>query len=531
MSHTKQRRATPGPCHHHHNLPPAVSSIVCASLACAQGSGAQAVRCAAPAEGSTAVAGGGVGCERKAILEFLTTRLPPGLASHLQHPPPPRTQLSGPQCIRPFPTHLSAAFFMGDWGRPLRRPASTASPALLKGPPPACSPRSTALSPTSSASASAPVKRPRLAAATKLTTRHVAALSRSSSSSSDDDSDSRSSSAAATQATISIATLRSCRQRASTSLPACVTGDASRAITAAFDDAHLPSQVGLTAASVALAIASRQPVSREQLEALPLLELREICKSHGVKVHGCKADVVIRLLCFFAKRSRASGHRDQLNVLSTIDLRAFCHSEGLPPSVRKSKREEIIAHLLQLAEGEMQLDNDGDASSVAIGVVELRAAVEQSPAGDSSAPSQSFAIDTPALLSPSTPCSLSGSSAAAASAAADAAPRISSARRRLSSPQPNASATAGGGFASNIVFTPDPLLNAALFKHQTSMALPLDHHPQQLASGAVADGVAATSRTRPTHLPGGGFVRGKGVYSQQKIMEAKVKGDAEFLKR
>jgi len=211
------------------------------------------------------------------------------------------------------------------------------------------------------------------------------------------------------------------------------------------------------------------------------------------------------------------------------------HPHTPPPrtQLRKSKREEIIAHLLQLAEGEMQPGNDGDASSVAIGVVELRAAVEQSPAGDSSAPChcQSCAIDTPAFLSPSTPCSLSGSSATAASAAADAAPRISSARLRLSSPQPNASATAGGGFVSNIVFTPDPLFNAALFKHQTSMRLPLDHHPQQLASGAVAYGVAATSRTRPTHLPGGGFVRGTGVYSRQKIMEAKVKGDAEFLKR
>jgi len=66
------------------------------------------------------------------------------------------------------------------------------------------------------------------------------------------------------------------------------------------------------------------------------------------------------------------------------------------------------------------IETEGDplhASTVATGVVELVAAVEQSH----SAPSQYFAINTPALMSPLTPYSLSGSSATAASAAADAA--------------------------------------------------------------------------------------------------------------
>jgi len=73
--------------------------------------------------------------------------------------------------------------------------------------------------------------------------------------------------------------------------------------------------------------------------------------------------------------------------------------------------------------------------------------------------------------------------------------------------------------------------DAALFQLQTGMRQPLDQHPQQLSSGAVADGVAARKRSRPTHLSGGDFVRDTNVYSQQKIFEATVTGDSEVLKR
>ena len=371
-------------------------------------------------------------CDQKTTLELvfeLALVIWSCISSHLRGRPSIRQV---PGASHPPPSHPPAAVFMDDWGRPLRRAASKPS-----SPPkdPACSLQSTASAPTS-----AFAQRPRRTAATKTNARTVAARSPSPSSCADNDSDSlSSSSAAATPATTSIATFRSRLHRARAILPAPVTRDQSLDTATTFEGAHTPSHgsPSLAAASVALAIASNQPTSREQLESLTDVELRQICRSHDVEPHGSKRQLLPRLLCFLAKRSLACGHPHQLNLLSAADLKAFCQTQGVPYT---NNREELIAQLLQLTERQVQHSSDCGAAAFASGVVELTAAAQHPPADHASAPSHSSAIDTPALLSPSTPCSLSGSAAATSSPAPHAAPRISSARRRLSSPQPSATA-------------------------------------------------------------------------------------------
>jgi hypothetical protein len=76
----------------------------------------------------------------------------------------------------------------------------------------------------------------------------------------------------------------------------------------------------------------KQPVSREQLESLTTLELRELCKPRGLKVCGFKNDLVFRLLFSYASDALVSGNHELLTAFSNGDLQRICRQRGLSTS-------------------------------------------------------------------------------------------------------------------------------------------------------------------------------------------------------
>lgn len=72
--------------------------------------------------------------------------------------------------------------------------------------------------------------------------------------------------------------------------------------------------------------------SREQLESLTTLELRELCKPRGLKVCGFKNDLVFRLLFSYATDAQISGNYEPLRDFSTGDLQRICRERGLSSS-------------------------------------------------------------------------------------------------------------------------------------------------------------------------------------------------------
>ena len=98
---------------------------------------------------------------------------------------------------------------------------------------------------------------------------------------------------------------------------------------------HQPfnSSAAYHSSSAAAAISTpKQYFSREKLESLTTLELRELCKPRGLKVCGFKNDLVFRLLFSYATDAQISGNYEPLRDFSTGDLQRICQERGLSTS-------------------------------------------------------------------------------------------------------------------------------------------------------------------------------------------------------
>jgi hypothetical protein len=98
------------------------------------------------------------------------------------------------------------------------------------------------------------------------------------------------------------------------------------------DEAHsevFPSDSQLSLVEL---IASKKPINRLHLESLTTPQLRALCQPRSLKVHGCKDDLVFRLLYSFVCESQ---NYEQLDALSLSDLQRVCCEQGLSSSGSK----------------------------------------------------------------------------------------------------------------------------------------------------------------------------------------------------
>jgi hypothetical protein len=111
--------------------------------------------------------------------------------------------------------------------------------------------------------------------------------------------------------------------------------------------------------SIAQLISSNQSVTQQQLLALSINELRQLCKQLRVSVRGDKNDVVRRVhftsICVSA---RACGNRQLLDALTRDELQECCWHQHLPISGSGDElfgsKEELIDRLMHAANLEGQ---------------------------------------------------------------------------------------------------------------------------------------------------------------------------------
>ncbi len=169
----------------------------------------------------------------------------------------------------------------------------------------------------------------------------------------------------------------------------------------------------------------KQYFSREQLESLTILELRELCKPRGLKVCGVKNDLVFRLIFSYATDAQISGNYELLRDLSTGDLHRICRQRGLSTSgstndlilrlaepVSATRDEVLESHAQSINQHHPPPSNSSSASRTA--AVAAVASLHK-PKTSAHSPSASSNLLTVAPAAASTPIASSSSSSSTSS--------------------------------------------------------------------------------------------------------------------